>query len=70
MVLDKPLDSLNSDGAAGMSGGQVTHPANGGDGIFRTGLKPWQKLKPSIEILCCNQASLDFCLCCVGCIAG
>ncbi|XP_015060688.1 WD repeat-containing protein 48 [Solanum pennellii] len=55
MVLDKPLDSLNSDGAAGMSGGQVTHPSNGGDGIFRTGLKPWQKLKPSIEILCSNQ---------------
>lgn len=63
MVLDKPLDSINSDGAAGMPGGQVTHPAIGGDGIFRTGLKPWQKLKPSIEILCSNQASSDFCFC-------
>lgn len=62
MVLEKPLDSVNSDGTAG---GQVTHPAIGGDGIFRTGLKPWQKLKPSIEILCNNQASSDFCFCIV-----
>lgn len=45
MVLDKPLDPLNSDGtfASGLGGGQST------------GLKPWQKLKPSIEILCNNQ---------------
>lgn len=58
MVLDKPMDNINSDG----TGGQVTHPALGGDGLFRTGLKPWQKLKPSIEILCNNQASSGFCL--------
>ncbi|KAK4345210.1 hypothetical protein RND71_035386 [Anisodus tanguticus] len=56
MVLDKPLDSVNSDGtfAPGM------HGATGGDGSFRTGPKPWQKLKPSIEILCNNQASSSF----------
>nr|GMD04702.1 WD repeat-containing protein 48 [Ipomoea batatas] len=50
MVLDKPpLDSLNSDGTF-VPGG----PASG-VGEFRSGLKPWQKLKPSIEILCNNQ---------------
>ncbi|KAJ7978062.1 WD repeat-containing protein [Quillaja saponaria] len=56
MVLDKPLDNLNSDGtfAPGLAGGQLQHPA-GGDGSFRSGLKPWQKLRPSIEILCNNQ---------------
>ncbi|KAM7511778.1 hypothetical protein LguiB_010653 [Lonicera macranthoides] len=37
MVLDKPLDSLHTDGHT---------------------QKPWQKLKPSIEILCNDQASL------------
>ncbi|XP_021619259.1 WD repeat-containing protein 48 isoform X2 [Manihot esculenta] len=26
-----------------------------GDGSYRPGLKPWQKLRPSIEILCNNQ---------------
>ncbi|RZC22302.1 WD repeat-containing protein 48 isoform B [Glycine soja] len=26
-----------------------------GDGSFRSGFKPWQKLRPSIEILCNNQ---------------
>ncbi|KZV47522.1 hypothetical protein F511_14594 [Dorcoceras hygrometricum] len=39
MVLDKPIDSTNSDGA------------------FAPGLKPWSKLKPSMEILCNNQAN-------------
>ena len=59
MVLDKPLDSMNSDGtlAPGHPGGQLQNPSVGGDGSFRSGLKPWQKLKPSIEILCNNQAS-------------
>ncbi|KAK9293069.1 hypothetical protein L1049_021053 [Liquidambar formosana] len=59
MVLDKPLDGVNTDGtfAPGLAGGQLQHSAVGGDGSFRTGLKPWQKLKPSIEILCNNQAS-------------
>ncbi|KAG9152582.1 hypothetical protein Leryth_022964, partial [Lithospermum erythrorhizon] len=46
MVLDKPLDSISSDGAfsAGLT-----------DGSLRSGLKPWQKIKPSIEIFCNNQ---------------
>ncbi|KAK2977351.1 hypothetical protein RJ640_013330, partial [Escallonia rubra] len=56
MVLDKPLDSISSDGNF-VPGGQLQHSAVGGDGSFRSGLKSWQKLKPSIEILCNNQAS-------------
>ncbi|XP_010245380.1 PREDICTED: WD repeat-containing protein 48 isoform X2 [Nelumbo nucifera] len=57
MVLDKPLDGGNSDGtfAPGLPGGQSQLATLGGDGSFRPGLKPWQKLKPSIEILCNNQ---------------
>ena len=57
MVLDKPLDSLSGDGtfAPGLPGGPLQHSVVG-DGSFRSGLKPWQKLKPSIEILCNNQA--------------
>ncbi|KAJ4836958.1 hypothetical protein Tsubulata_037671, partial [Turnera subulata] len=53
MVLDKPLDNANPDGtfAPGL-GGQLPVV---GDGSFRTGFKPWQKLKPSVEILCNNQ---------------
>ncbi|KAM6596074.1 hypothetical protein CsatA_006598 [Cannabis sativa] len=56
MVLDKPLDSLNSDATfpPGLAGGPL-QPATVGDGSFRSGMKPWQKLKPSIEILCNNQ---------------
>lgn len=58
MVLDKPLDSANPDTtlAPGLAGGPVQLSAIG-DGSFPSGLKPWQKLKPSIEILCNNQAS-------------
>ena len=58
MVLDKPLDNLNADGgfASGLAGSQLQHQA-GGDGSFRSELKSWQKLRPSIEILCNNQAS-------------
>ncbi|CAK9163382.1 unnamed protein product [Ilex paraguariensis] len=57
MVLDKPLDSTNSDGtfASGLPGGQLQLLAVGGDDSFRSDLQPWQKLKPSIEILCNNQ---------------
>ncbi|KAG5590377.1 hypothetical protein H5410_040891 [Solanum commersonii] len=53
LALDKPLDNVNSDGtfAPGM------HGATGVDDSSRTGPKPWQKHKPSIEILCNNQAS-------------
>ena len=58
MVLDKPLDSLSGDGsfAPGLTGSQSQLQAVG-DGSFRSGFKPWQKLRPSIEILCNNQAS-------------
>lgn len=58
MLLDKPVDSVNPDGAfaPGLVGGQLPHSVVG-DGSFRPGLKTWQKLKPAIEILCNNQAS-------------
>ncbi|TQD92084.1 hypothetical protein C1H46_022316 [Malus baccata] len=58
MVLDKPVDSANPDAtfAPGLAGGPL-QLSSVGDGSFRSGLKPWQKLKPSIEILCNNQAS-------------
>ncbi|KAI3734414.1 hypothetical protein L6452_13882 [Arctium lappa] len=56
LVLDKPWDS-NIDGnfASGQAGGQLQQSSIGGDGSFRSGSKPWQKIKPSIEILCNNQ---------------
>ncbi|TKY52163.1 WD repeat-containing protein 48 [Spatholobus suberectus] len=56
MVLDKPLDSVNSDGnfPPGLAGSQLQHQSVG-DGSFRSGFKPWQKIRPSIEILCNNQ---------------
>ncbi|PPS04831.1 hypothetical protein GOBAR_AA15841 [Gossypium barbadense] len=48
MVLDKPIDNLNTVGtfAPGI-GGQLQHSAVG-DGSFRSGLKPRQKLRPSV----------------------
>lgn len=60
LVLDKPLDNVNADGtlAPGI-GGPLQHSVVG-DGSFRSGLKPWQKLKPSIEILCNNKVILIF----------
>ncbi|KAG2695320.1 hypothetical protein I3843_07G008700 [Carya illinoinensis] len=56
MVLDKPSESVNPEGTftPGLVGGQLTHSVIG-DGSYRSGVKPWQKLKPSIEILCNNQ---------------
>lgn len=54
MVLDKPMDNPDGTFAPGMGGGQLQHSAVG-DGSYRPGLKPWQKLRPSIEILCNNQ---------------
>lgn len=58
MVLDKPLESVNPEGTftPGLVGGQLPHSVIG-DGPYRSGVKPWQKLKPSIEILCNNQVS-------------
>ncbi|KAE8734690.1 WD repeat-containing protein 48-like protein isoform 2 [Hibiscus syriacus] len=43
LVLDKPIDSVSTDGLGGQS---------------QSGPKPWQKHRPSIEILCNNQASI------------
>ncbi|XP_039029162.1 WD repeat-containing protein 48-like isoform X1 [Hibiscus syriacus] len=45
LVLDKPIDSVNIDGTY----------APGLGGQSQSGSKPWQKLRPSIEILCNNQ---------------
>ncbi|KAL0424601.1 UNVERIFIED_CONTAM: WD repeat-containing protein 48 [Sesamum radiatum] len=57
MVLDKPVDTISADGTFAPNMPGVQHPVVG-DGSLRSGLKPWQKLKPSIEILCNNQASI------------
>ncbi|KAF9605391.1 hypothetical protein IFM89_016968 [Coptis chinensis] len=58
MVLEKASDARSSDGtfAPGLAG-QSQFPVTVGDGAFRLGSKP-QKLKPTIEILCNNQATL------------
>lgn len=58
MVLDKPLDSGNAQGSfpPGIAGSNLQNQT-AGDDSFRSGFKPWQKLRPSIEILCNNQAS-------------
>lgn len=55
MVLEKPLDGASTE-VSFAPGGQSQH-LTVGDGPFRSGLKSWQKLRPSIEILCNNQAS-------------
>lgn len=56
MVLDKPLDAATDGTFASGLGGQLQNTALG-DGSFRSGMKPWQKIKPSVEILCNNQVS-------------
>lgn len=53
-LLDKPLDPANNDGSFGLGTGQVQFPALG-DNSLRAGVKPWQKYKPTIEVLCNNQ---------------
>lgn len=57
MVLDRPLDSSNSETpfTPGSSGSQSL-TAVVGDGSFRSGTRVWQqKAKPLVEILCNNQ---------------
>ncbi|XP_057733258.1 uncharacterized protein LOC130948522 isoform X1 [Arachis stenosperma] len=56
LVLDKPLDNGNADGnvAPGLAGSQIQHQAVR-EGPTRSGSKSWQKIRPSIEILCNNQ---------------
>lgn len=60
MVLDKPIDAGSSDGSfgLGLSTGQP-QLSSIADSYVRSGIKPWQKLKPSIEILCNNQVSSE-----------
>ena len=59
LVLDKPLDGgSDSTFAMGLSSGQSQLSAL--DSSSRIGLKPWQKLKPCVEILCNNQVSFFF----------
>ncbi|KAK1288123.1 hypothetical protein QJS10_CPB19g00624 [Acorus calamus] len=56
-LVDKsPLEGSNSDGTfvSGVATSQ-SQLSMLGDGSFRSGLKSWQKLKPTIEILCNNQ---------------
>ncbi|KAF3335023.1 WD repeat-containing protein 48-like isoform X1 [Carex littledalei] len=53
-LLDKPLDPANNDGSFGLGTGQVQFPALG-ENPLRAGVKPWQKYKPTIEVLCNNQ---------------
>ncbi|KAA3487316.1 WD repeat-containing protein 48-like [Gossypium australe] len=46
--LDKPSDNANTDGTFSPGlGGRLQHLAVG-DGSFRSGLKPWQKPRPSV----------------------
>ncbi|KAK1276618.1 hypothetical protein QJS04_geneDACA003771 [Acorus gramineus] len=56
-LVDKsPLEGSNTDGTfvSGVATSQ-SQLSMLGDGSFRSGLKSWQKLKPTIEILCNNQ---------------
>ncbi|GAB4840555.1 hypothetical protein Ancab_021324 [Ancistrocladus abbreviatus] len=55
MVLDKPLESMDGPFTPGLSGVALQHSSGEGDASLRSGLRPWQRLKPSIEILCNNQ---------------
>lgn len=56
MVPDKPFEGGSSDGTFGLGlGAGQSQFSSIGDGSFRSGLKLWQKAKPSVEILCNNQ---------------
>ncbi|GAB2277556.1 hypothetical protein Dimus_012266 [Dionaea muscipula] len=57
LVLEKPLDGIAADGtsATGLMGAPSQNSAAGGDASARPTLRPWMRLKPSIEILCNNQ---------------
>ncbi|GAB4855426.1 hypothetical protein Ancab_024053 [Ancistrocladus abbreviatus] len=55
MVLDKPLESVDGTFAPGLAGVTPQNSSAGGDASLRSGLRPWQRLKPSVEILCNNQ---------------
>ncbi|XP_074292701.1 uncharacterized protein LOC141619590 [Silene latifolia] len=57
MVLEKPLDGAVGEQpfAPSLTGGPLQNSVALGDGSFKSSLRPWQRLKPSIEILCNNQ---------------
>lgn len=56
-VLDKSMEGAAGDGtfAPGLAGGPLQHSTTVGDGSLRSGLRPWQRMRPAIEILCNNQ---------------
>ncbi|CAM0950116.1 unnamed protein product [Alopecurus aequalis] len=54
LVLEKPLDG-SPDSTFGMGLASGPSPLSALDSSSRLGLKSWQKLKPSVEILCNNQ---------------
>ncbi|GMG99630.1 hypothetical protein Nepgr_001470 [Nepenthes gracilis] len=57
MVLEKPLENVAADGAfsPALVGVALQNSTAGGDASLRPGLRTWQRLRPSIEILCNNQ---------------
>ncbi|ONK61544.1 uncharacterized protein A4U43_C08F31070 [Asparagus officinalis] len=56
LALDKSFGGGSSDGTFGLGlGTGQSQLCSVGDGSFRSGLKPWQKMKTSMEILCNNQ---------------
>ncbi|KAH9620313.1 hypothetical protein KSS87_022929, partial [Heliosperma pusillum] len=56
MVLDKPLEGVAGEQTFPMlAGGPLQNSGALGDGSLKTGLRPWQRLKPSIEVLCNDQ---------------
>ncbi|GMG99636.1 hypothetical protein Nepgr_001476 [Nepenthes gracilis] len=69
MVLEKPLENVAADGAfsPALVGVALQNSTTGGDASLRPGLRTWQRLRPSIEILCNNQVlSPDMSLATVG----
>ncbi|KAH9603966.1 hypothetical protein KSS87_023569 [Heliosperma pusillum] len=57
MVLEKPLDGVVGEQpfAPGLTGGPLQNSVAIGDGSLKSSSRPWQRLKPSIEIMCNNQ---------------
>ncbi|XP_021773067.1 WD repeat-containing protein 48-like [Chenopodium quinoa] len=56
MVLDKSMEGgVTGDATFAPAGGPLQHSTNVVDGSLRSGLRPWQRIKPAIEILCNDQ---------------
>jgi len=60
MVFDVDILNAESSFSPDLAASQSQHQVVG-DGSLRSGVHPWQKLKPSFEILCNDQASNMFC---------